>query len=221
MYRTGLILVFSLSSLGSFAQSKESFAWYDKLTYELYLNQNWDKLIEQGNKALNAGYDYFYLRMRIGIANYNKGYYRASIPHFSKALSYNNSDPLTLEYLFYAYRFSGRLIDANLLYQKYEDQLKARDVNKMSGFITGIYSEGGLKFISPKNENYGPLKYLHGGINQQFGGRLNLYQGYMRISQNNYDNSGAPTFGPSNNDQAISKYIQNDYYLKAVVPLAF
>lgn len=221
MYRIVIIGILVLGSLGSYAQTKRNFAWYDKYTYELFQNKEWDKLIEQSNKAIEAGYDFFYLRMRIGIAFYNKDEYRASIPHFTKALEFNNNDPLSAEYLFYAYKYSGRLMDANLVYAKYKSQLKSKEIPELTGFITSIYSEGGIKIISPANDNYGTLNYIHAGIQQQLGSRINLYHGYMRITQNIYDYESIsnPGYRPPTNLSTKFKYAQNEYYLKAIVPL--
>ena len=222
MYRIIIIGILLLSSLSSFAQSKRNFAWYDKYTYELFQNKDWDKLIVQGNKAIKAGHDFFYLRVRIGVAYYTKGEYRASIPHFTKALQFNESDPLTVEYLFYAYKFSGRLMDANLIYAKYKKQLKSRKIPELTGIITSIYSEGGLKVISPSNVNYGTLNYGHVGIQQQLGSRINLYHGYMRVSQNIYDYEtiNNPGFNSPSTIPSKFKYAQNEYYLKGIFPLA-
>ncbi|RLD23305.1 MAG: hypothetical protein DRI71_05615 [Bacteroidetes bacterium] len=221
MYRIVIIGILVFSSLGALAQTKINFAWYDKYTYELYQNKDWDKLIVQSNKAIKAGHDFYYLRMRIGIAYYTKGQYRASIPHFTKALEYNDSDPLTAEYLFFAYKFSGRSMDANLIYAKYKKQLKSREIPELTGFITSIYSEGGIKVISPSNDNYGTLNYIHAGVQQQLGSRINLYHGYMRISQNiyNYESINNPGFRPPTNVSTKFKYAQDEYYLKAIIPL--
>ena len=68
MHRIAIIGILILCSLSSFAQTKRNFAWYDKHTYELYQNKEWDKLIIQANKAIKAGHDFFYLRLRIGVA---------------------------------------------------------------------------------------------------------------------------------------------------------
>ncbi len=200
-----LFLFFTFSSL--FGQTSKNFKWYNTRTYELYLAQDWDNLITIGKEAINAEIDFYYLRMRLGIAYYNKGEYRNAIPEFTKALNFYEDAPLSVEYLYYSYKFSGRTQDANLLYGKHKLLLDARNVNNGFGFITGLYSEAGLKFISPSNQSVGALKYVHIGAFQQLGSRLSLYQGYMRISRNF-------------SDVEPSKYAQNEYYLKATMPIS-
>ncbi len=217
------MLLFFLA--GSFfpalAQQAGSFSRYDKQTYAHYLQQDWQALINTGKAALKEGIDFYYLRMRLGIAYYEKGQYRQAIAHFNKALAYNSYNPLAAEYLYYAYKLAGRLADANLVYGQYKPQLGQRQVASPYGVISGFYSEGGLKFLSPANDEAGPLKYMHAGAQQQLGGRLSLYHGYMRISQNinRYETVNNPGPGPPTTSKTTRKYVQNEYYLRAAVPL--
>ncbi len=219
----GIVLIFFLA--GSFfpalAQQAGSFGRYDKQTYAYYLQQDWQALINTGKAALKEGIDFYYLRMRLGIAYYEKGQYRQAIAHFNKALAYNSDNPLAAEYLYYAYKFAGRLADANLVYGQYKPQLSQRQVASPYGAISGFYSEGGLKFLSPANDDVGPLKYMHAGAQQQLGGRLSLYHGYMRISQNlySYETVNNPGPGPPTTVKTTRRYVQNEYYLRAAVPL--
>lgn len=220
MRRIIIILLILLSYLGSQAQVRVDFAWYDKQTYQLYQEKNWSQLIELGRSSIKAGYDFFYLRMRLGIACYEQDRYRAAITHFEQALNFNE-DPLALEYLYYSYKFSGRTMDANLLYAKYKNHLKARDISSTTGFITGLYTETGLKIISPGNSEFGPLLYAHIGAEQQLGSRLNLFHGYMRLSQNISQFETVAGFGPGGMGtyEIKRKYVQNEYYLKATFPV--
>ena len=220
MCRIIIILLLSISYHGTQAQVKINYAWYDKETYQLYQEKNWSRLIELSHNSIKAGYDFFYLRMRLGIAYYEQEHYRAAISHFEHALGFNE-DPLAIEYLFYSYKFSGRMMDANLLYAKYKNQLKSRDISSTTGFITGLYSEAGIKIISPGNSEYGPLLYAHIGVEQQLGSRLNLYHGYMRLSQNISQLESTAGFGAGGTTtiETKRKYVQNEYYLKATIPI--
>jgi tetratricopeptide (TPR) repeat protein len=214
----GLLLLISQSLA---AQTTRNFAWYDKYTYELYQQKDWDKVITVGNEALKEGFDYFYLRLRLGIAYYEKAKYRSAIRHFERALKFNNGDPLTVEYLYFAYKFAGRLHDAGLVFSQNKAQAKSRNIKKPSGFITGIYSEAGLKLIRPNTPDFSPLKYFHFGVEHQLGSRLNLYQGYMRLSQNIYENSWYITASGRWSYTTIKTipHIQNEYYAKLTIPV--
>ncbi len=106
----------------------------DKQTYELYLDKNWKGLVSLGKNGLDNGIDYFYLRMRIGIAYYELGNYRRAIPHFRKALVFNSKDLFANEYLYYSYLFSGRSADAINLSEKFTAKLKKKlGITKVTG----------------------------------------------------------------------------------------
>ncbi len=222
MRRIVIILFFTGMFISLKGQTSKDFGWYDKQTYALYQQQAWDNLVKLGQEALKEGIDYYYLRMRLGIAYYEKGQYRPAARHFTQALTFNSHDPLAVEYLYYAYKFSGRPMDAALVYGKYKHLLSQRQVKSPYGIIGSFYTEGGLKFLSPANDNVSPLKYFHAGAQQQLGSRLNLYHGYMRISQNLYDYEtlNQPGPGPPATVKTTTRYVQNEYYLKAVVPVA-
>ncbi len=216
MRRIIIILVILISSYNLFAQKIRNFSWYNKFTYGLYEKKDWNKLIKEGHLAIKAGYDFYYLRMRIGIAYYELKEYKLAISEFEHALKFNEADPLTVEYLYYSYKLSGRVLDANLVYIKYKKQVQSRKISSPIGFLKSIYTELGLKMISPSTPDYGALKYAHIGIEHQLGSRLNIYHGYARIGQNQYETSNTKGF---RNFPAETKYIQNEYYLKATLPV--
>ena len=106
----------------------------DKQTYELYLDKNWKGLVSLGKNGLDNEIDYFYLRMRIGIAYYELGNYRRAIPHFRKALVFNSKDQFANEYLYYSYLFSGRNADAINLSEKFTAKFKKKlGITKVTG----------------------------------------------------------------------------------------
>jgi len=78
--------------------SKLSFAYYDSITYRQYLIGNWTEVINSGKKALSFGYDYKYLRMRMGIAYFNLDNYRFAADYFGKALKYDSYDTSAAAY---------------------------------------------------------------------------------------------------------------------------
>ena len=216
MRRIIITLMLVISSFSLFAQTTRNFAWYNQFTYDLYEKKEWNKLIKEGHLAIKAGYDFHYLRMRIGIAYYEQEQYRLAIAEFEKALKFNDGDPLTVEYLYYSYKLSGRVLDANIIYTKYKKQLQGRKVPSSIGFIKSIYTELGLKMISPSTPDYGTLKYAHIGIEHQLGSRINIYHGFARLSQNQYETTSSQGFRSFTTQ---TKYVQNEYYLKATMPI--
>ena len=97
-----IILVFSTTT-GLFAQNKLNFKAVNDKTYSLFLEKNWDQLIELGTTSLNQGLDFYYLYYRLGIAYFHKKNYIKAIEHFDNALVFNDSDPYLLEYKYYSF----------------------------------------------------------------------------------------------------------------------
>ena len=65
-----LNMLMFIAALFCVTQSLDSQAFInvDTNTYNLYLEKDWDELIREGKRALRQDIDYYYLRMRIGIA---------------------------------------------------------------------------------------------------------------------------------------------------------
>ncbi len=115
MYKTTLVLLIALLFFGGHGKAqKNDYAFYDSLTYKLYMDKDYRQLIKTGKEALHSGLDYYYLRMRIGIAYYNQKKYRLAVPHFKKALSYSDND-IVKEYLYYSYLWGGEPLMAEKL----------------------------------------------------------------------------------------------------------
>jgi len=132
-----LALMFHVLVLNS--QQPTAYQEVDKLTYDLYIEEDWKELIKAGRDALHQGFDYYYLRMRIGIAYYETGNYHASISHFVKAREFSPDNVTALEYLYYSYLFSGRQMDALHLSREFPDILNEK---------TGLSAENPIKSIS-------------------------------------------------------------------------
>ena len=120
-----IALIVTLLAVFSFvrAQEKKTFSTFDSLTYAQYLTGNWGSLTETGREALRSGYDTYYLRVRLGIAYFEKKDYVRSISQFRKALDFNVTDPVALEYLYYAYQYAGREEDARALSRQFSPEL--------------------------------------------------------------------------------------------------
>lgn len=107
-----IILVFGLGRAST--QAEKDFVYYNQKTYELYLSGQWPELIEEGKEAIRAGYDFYYLRQRLGIAYYELKQYGRAVPHFYAALGFNQENAITKEYLYYSLLFSGRSGEAGI-----------------------------------------------------------------------------------------------------------
>ncbi len=116
--------VFMLNS--SRAQQPDVFKNIDSISYVLYQNGQWNSLSKIGKQAFKDGIDYYYLRMRTGIAKYEREQYRTAIRHFKKAINFNGIDPVAAEYMYYSSLFSGQRAEALLIYAKNKNLLKSK-----------------------------------------------------------------------------------------------
>ncbi|MGC9343404.1 MAG: hypothetical protein ACP5E3_11940 [Bacteroidales bacterium] len=124
-YSSLLIFVLLLQSgLSLFAQEKNLYFYYDSLTYAQYNQENWSGLIKSSRKAFKNDIDYYYLRMRAGIANYESGNYLLAERQFKKALKMNNIDPVSKEYIYYSKLFAGKDKEASLFYGRNREYLE-------------------------------------------------------------------------------------------------
>lgn len=201
MHQRGLIiLIFTLYSFLCVGQESSDFSFLDRSTYEFYVNKNWKNLIDCGKQGLNNGFDYYYLRMRMGIAFYELNQYRKAIPHFHKALKFSDKSPLALEYLYYSYLFSGRTSDSRFLVSQFPNSLKNNlSVEKKTGFhafsIDNTFqwnpdfseAESFIDGVNPTVDGYQlaerNLNLLSIRFNHQLGYRLSIQHGYGFLSK--------------------------------------
>ncbi len=128
-------------------QVQPDFTTIDRETYRFYLEQKWDSLISLGNKAVSSEIDYYYLRMRMGIAWYSKKNYRKAAPHFEKALEWNQGDATALEYLYLSRLQAGQYASASLVRKQFRGDLSGRYPPAKEAFfdrlsVEYLYQEG-------------------------------------------------------------------------------
>ena len=121
-----------------------SFQQIDSLSYQAYCEKNWDEVIRIANQGLRQGMDYYYLRIRLGIALFRQKKFVRSIPHFKKALGLNNHDPVALEFLYYAFINSGRKGEADRIAGKMPATLQKK-LGIQSKYVT-LFGERGTMF---------------------------------------------------------------------------
>lgn len=120
------------------AQGDADFNRINNETYRLYLQQDWDSLIQVGKIALKQDIDYYYLRMRLGVACYKTKNFRKAADHFTTALTLNQDDPVALEYLYFSRILSGQKEQANLVRKQFKGDLALKLPAPKSTFIDRI-----------------------------------------------------------------------------------
>ncbi|MFH1119888.1 MAG: hypothetical protein V1775_08690 [Bacteroidota bacterium] len=91
---------------------------YETLTLRLYNEQKWDSLLLIGEEAISKGYDYYYMRVRVGEAAFYKQRFVRAARHLEKALEFNTTDEYANRLLYKSYLYSSRTEDARWLLRK-------------------------------------------------------------------------------------------------------
>ncbi|MHC1776908.1 MAG: tetratricopeptide repeat protein [Lentimicrobium sp.] len=173
---------------------------YESLTLRLYNEQKWDSLLIVGEEAIKKGYDYYYIRVRVGEAAFYKQRYARAVLHLEKARSFNSGEQYATRLLYKSYHYSNRTDDARWLLRKlnpefagslgrvdkrpllyletgpaFTNHVKQFEENRQPG--PGTYSEAYL------NRN---SQYLLAGSNIPVGYRLgmNVAFGVMNFNKN-------------------------------------
>lgn len=220
----GIVLMLTWPNI-VYAQSPKSLPEVDRLTYALYQQKNWDGLIAEGNKALDQGMDYYYLRVRLGIAYYEKQNYHLAARHFDKALQMNDAEDYVKEYLYFAYLFSGRQADAKVLASRFPPSLQRKTATDQWRFIEGIdlaynytgiadpsildnftsdvpLDRDGAQFI-PRQHHYFFL-----GLQHHLSPRLSFYHGYsnLQVSHLRYSQASNETVTENDFPSTLHQY---------------
>jgi hypothetical protein len=228
-----LIIVLVFFALTSKAVHIENSAIAEQESVQLYFNKSWSKLIEYGESAIKQGYDYYYMRVRVGVAYYEQKKYIKAIKHFEKALKFNSVNPVALEYLYYSYVFSGRANEARALKSCFSEDMEKYIKTPKNKILESVYAEGGYTVtnlnsqfstidIDDSYNIYGEatimkdMTYFNVSLNHQLTNKLTVFQGYSNIG---IDFSRDIKI---NNKDTIDNYklAQHDYYMSAIMQLS-
>lgn len=191
------------------AQQTLSYTRVDSLSYAQYIKGDAKGLRHTVKKAAQNNIDYYYLRMRAGIVHYNKGNYELAAVHFKKAATFFPADTLAAEYLYNAYKFTGRSFDAN----KAAKRLLPSQKNRLGANLKGIQSLSALGGYVISNN-----KQLNGNI--ALWGSGNLF-GEDRMLNNYALGQASMVNNLSKNIKLISAYtyvnLQNTYRVQGAV----
>ncbi len=163
-----------LSYIVSFSQEPISSSEVEQKSLQFYNEKKWDELIPFVKQALTNGNDYFYLRMRIGIAYYELSNYTQAELHFKKALTFNSSDEVAQEYLYYSYLLNAKYDDARTLSFEFSSTLSEKVGVKKENGVVMFFLEGGTKIsdsayyynkgTNSKSNFFNPALYFQAGL---------------------------------------------------------
>lgn len=179
------------------AREKLDTRMVDSITYQLYLEKSWDDLIQVGKEALNQDIDYFYLRVRIGVAYFELKKYIVAAEHFSKAYQFNSSDAFTNEYLYLSLLYANRPGDAAIIADKLDQGTRTK-LNAKRTVVDQVCIEAGPTInpgfnnkthqnlmgsdgIYGETDQYGNSFYSHADITFNLCKFMNLTVGYSYL----------------------------------------
>jgi len=203
------LFIFSLFFLKSYSQNEIDAAEIETKTLESYTNKNWNSLISLGNEAIKNGNDYFYLRMRLGIAYYEKKNYCLALGHFKKAIDFNATDDLANEYLYYSYTYIGKEEEARKLSTTFSSALKEKLGLNNASVLDFITISGGTKIVSSSFSDsnnaiyFEQANFFELGLKHYFKNKFSLFHALNTFNQETF----------------IGKINQNQYYALAAIPL--
>jgi hypothetical protein len=203
------IILFLLSVFPVHASNRLDFETVDRLTYSFYLEQQWDSVIVVGKQALHDNIDYYYLRVRLGVAYFEKQEYFPATTHLRKAREFNSADPFVTGYLYRAYVYTNRTAEARILKGSSPEGLSGIE-DKEPAVVEKICFEGGYTFSS--NASPDNLSTLMGKDNIY--GEQDLYGNNLYgnlLMKINVSRRISLTFAYTYLNFSKQKYFQNRY----------
>jgi hypothetical protein len=221
-----LVLLAAFTGTSSMA-AESDFETVDLLTYRYYQEKKWDSVIIIGKQALRQDIDFYYLRVRMGIAFFEKQQYFPAATHLKKARQFNSEDPVIANYLYYAYFYSNRLEEADLMQSSMTPEARHKAMLE-HGVIQEVHIEGGYVFSSDKTpanlstlmehdsiygeqDLYGNNSYSNLGLKLRVSKRVSfsLAYNYLNFNKTKYIQYGR---GEAQLDSISNNAFSRDYF---------
>lgn len=198
-YRSYFFILIMIFPLLVNAQDYSDYRFIDSVSYQQYSQKDWKNLINTGRQGIRNGLDYYYLRMRKGIAEYETGKYIAATSDFERALDFYNNDKTAKSYKYYALIHSGKKARANrysMVFTKTQKkelgiQIKPLgDLNLYGGYtLSNNFKENeNTNLLDSDSINYsqqlliGNQLYLHAGLSINAGSVLSFYASFSYLN---------------------------------------
>lgn len=124
----------------------------DSLTYQQFINNQYKDLIKTGKQALRDGKDFYYLHIRLALAQYNRKNYDGALLHFQRARTMYPTDKTYREYEYFANLFSNRAEQSALLAETYPDSLRLK-MGYQRRLLKSLSIGGGALFTNNISQN--------------------------------------------------------------------
>lgn len=158
-----------------------TFKGVDSTTYFQFNDHQYSELKKTGKEALHQKIDFYYLRMRLGIAYYEDKNFEQALPNFERANGMNPADTTAQEYLYYTYLFSGRTEDANSFVSNLQLSMQEK-LHYKKKTIDVVSISGGLSFTdnitSREKSNIKGAENIYGGA--IYNGRVKYANAFLQ-----------------------------------------
>jgi len=223
-----ILILYIFSTKVIISQNNIDFQIFENKSTEYLENKKWDSLINICKMAISNDIDYYYLRLRFGIAHFNKKNYISAIKEFEKALEFNSLDTISYEYIYYSYIYLNREEDAILYSKFFPKEITNKLKIKKSKIVEFIYSENGFhansSSIKPHNlkenqiliyyDNPSSINYNFLGIKSRLNYKMTIFQGVSLLSSKNvFDFTVRTSPTTFNNYQSNNEIKQFQYYI--------
>ncbi|MDP1622406.1 MAG: hypothetical protein Q8M08_08700 [Bacteroidales bacterium] len=231
-----VIILILLARVPSMAENKIDFATVDRLTYKYYNEKKWDSVIMIGKQALSHDIDYYYLRVRMGIAYFEKAKYFQAATHFKKARQFNSGDAFVADYLYRSFVYTNRNEEARTL--RSDMRPEEQDTTLLShGLLEHVHFETGYTISSEKapeklgpqvgndsiyreQDLYGNYFYTNFGLKLSVSNRvgLSLAYNYLNFGKTKYIQYGRGEDYLQSDDTSFKYHVvQHEAYISAKV----
>jgi len=194
----GIIILLSTISISAQTFDNNNFKEVDSALYSEYLSKNWGEVIRLGEYADKHNIDYFYLRVRVGIAAFHLEKYPLAAKNLEKALEFNSSDKAAQLYLYDTYLILGKETKAYKLSKSFNNStLSSLSVKRK--IISSIFAGGAYSFSNNFDNNnkfflddandsiqgfdvlIGDKSATYAGISLNFGPSISLFTSFNHL----------------------------------------
>lgn len=147
--KIGLICCFLFVFNVNAQKNTVTFKEVDSTSYALFLKQDWKTLISYGKNAKKEGINFYYLKVRMGIAYFKDGKMLTAMKYLEEAYELNKYDVVVQDYLYWTYRYTGMFLESAIFYEKMDETLKSNLNHKLK-----IVSAIDVGVVATNNSDY-------------------------------------------------------------------
>jgi hypothetical protein len=183
-----ILITFALALTTTLVFCQNDFRELDRKSLDYFEKGDYNNLKKTSDIMLAYGMDYYYLRLRLGIAAFRKGKYSEAVENLSRAVRFSSLDTISREFIYYSYLLSGRKGDADLYLLSMPEQYKNSSLTSIKNpLVTKVFAGGTLTgydyFNYTKNKlYYEAIRYCYSfnaGLETSF---LNRYKGTIMFT---------------------------------------